>query len=352
MTEQQSESVGVIGAGNFGQTIARLLSRNVRVLLYSRAPLAPSVLQDLNSQHRNLIEGTQSIKEFCQRCKLIIPVVPSSSFRQVIRDFAAELHPFHIVIHATKGLDVVNVNLDKTSIKIAPSNIRTMSQVVRDETQVVRIGCISGPNLSAEIKKGLPAATVIASEYDEVITLGHQVLNSPEFKIYGSHDLIGTELAGALKNMIAIGTGITSGLKLGKNIEALLVTRGLREMLLIGNALGADPRTFFGTAGLGDLIATSTSMDSRNFKFGMLLGEGQSASEIQAHSDELVEGVRTIKLMYHFSQGAKLDVPIVEVLYGIIFKDLPILEGMSYLLDYPYSLDVDYIDFKSSPENQ
>jgi glycerol-3-phosphate dehydrogenase (NAD(P)+) len=151
--------------------------------------------------------------------------------------------------------------------------------------------------------------------------------------------------------MIAIGTGIASGLKLGKNIEALLVTRGLREMLLIGNALGADPRTFFGTAGLGDLIATSTSMDSRNFKFGMQLGQGQSASDIQAHSDELVEGVRTIKLMYHFSQGTKLDVPIVEVLYGIIFKELPIPEAMSYLLDYPYALDVDYIDFKSSPDN-
>ena len=123
-------------------------------------------------------------------------------------------------------------------------------------------------------------------------------------------------------------------------------------MLLIGNALGADPRTFFGTAGLGDLIATSTSIDSRNFKFGMQLGEGRSATDIQSHSDDLVEGVRTIQLMYHFSQGAKLDVPIVEVLYGIIFKDLPIREAMSYLLDYPYSLDVDYINFQSAPDNQ
>lgn len=342
--------VGVIGAGNFGQTLASLLSHNVNVLLYSRTVLEPAVLDGLNLQRGFQIENTQDIEALCRRCRVIIPVVPSSSFRTVIREFSAYLHPFHILIHSTKGFDLSNVNLDQKIIRISKSNLHTMSQVIRDETRVARIGCISGPNLSAEIKAGLPAATVVASEYDEVITLGHEILSSPRFKIYGSHDLVGTELAGALKNMIAIGTGIAKGMELGKNIEAILITRGLREMLLIGEAMGADPRTFFGTAGLGDLIATSTSADSRNFKFGMKLGKGKSTEEIWQESDDLVEGVRTIQLMYHFSQMAKLDVPIVEILFAIIFRKLPIQNAMSYLLDYPYSLDVDYITLKESGE--
>lgn len=349
MTIPHQEIVGVIGAGNFGQTIARLLCHNVNVLLYSRNPIPPGHLKTLSHGKAFLIENTQSMEALCHRCQLIIPVVPSSSFREVIRQFSNFLHPFHILIHGTKGLDLVNANLQKQHFMIGQRNIRTMSQVIREETQVVRIGCISGPNLSTEIKSGLPAATVIASEYDEVINLGNQILNSPGFKIYGSHDLLGTELAGALKNMIAIGTGIAAGLKLGKNIEALLVTRGLREMLIIGQALGAHPRTFFGTAGLGDLIATSTSTDSRNFRFGMLLGQGQSVKEIESRSDELVEGVRTIELIYHFAQVGDLDVPIVEVLYSIIFRSLPIPKAMAYLLDYPYSLDVDYINFIADP---
>ncbi|MCB0685542.1 MAG: NAD(P)-dependent glycerol-3-phosphate dehydrogenase [Saprospiraceae bacterium] len=338
--------IGVIGAGNFGQTLASLLTYNVNVLLYSRSPVEQETLESLRQASGYTIENTLSPKDLCERCKVIIPVVPSSSFRSVIKEFAGHLHPFHILIHSTKGFDLVKVNLEKKIIKINASNLRTMSQVIRDETQVVRIGCISGPNLSAEIRAGLPAATVVASEYDEVITLGHHILSSPQFKIYGSHDLVGTEFAGALKNMIAISTGIAEGMKLGKNIEALLITRGLREMLLIGQAMGANPRTFFGAAGLGDLIATSTSPDSRNFKFGMKLGQGKNTSTILADSDDLVEGVRTVQLMYHFAQYADLDIPIVEILYGIIFKALPIREAMSYLLDYPYAMDVDYIDLK------
>lgn len=346
MENLSPDLVGVIGAGNFGQTIAALLSHNVNVLLYSRKPVDPKLLDDLQQSNKFSIVNTQSIEALCLQCKVIIPVIPSSSFRSVIREFSTYLHPFHILIHSTKGLDLVHVNLENTIIRIGKKNLRTMSQVIRDETQVVRIGCISGPNLSAEIKSGLPAATVVASEFDEVITLGNQILTSPQFKIYGSHDLLGTELAGALKNMIAIGTGIAKGMNLGKNIEALLITRGLREMLLIGQALGADPRTFFGTAGLGDLIATSTSKDSRNFKFGVQLGLGKDTETILAESDDLVEGVRTIQLMYHFSQNIDLDVPIVEVLFGIIFRRLPIREAMSYLLDYPYAMDVDYINLK------
>ncbi|NND34832.1 MAG: NAD(P)H-dependent glycerol-3-phosphate dehydrogenase [Saprospiraceae bacterium] len=342
------EVVGIIGAGNFGQTVASLLAFNVDVLIWSRTAIEKQVLQRLQSDRKHRIQNTQDRISFCKQCKLIIPVVPSSNFREVIRDFSEHLHPYHILIHGTKGLDLVKVDLDRTYTKVSPRHVRTMSQVIREESRVVRVGAISGPNLSVEILAGMPAATVIASDYDEVVTLGHHVLSSPQFKIYGAHDLLGTELAGALKNMIAIGTGISAGLRLGKNIEALLITRGLREMLIIGQALGADPGTFFGTAGLGDLIATSTSTDSRNFRFGLRLGEGASVEEIEATSTDLVEGVRTIKLMYHLAESLQLDVPIVEVLFGMIYRKLPIHKAMEYLLDYPYSMDVDYIKLSPS----
>ncbi|MCL4109163.1 UNVERIFIED_CONTAM: hypothetical protein GTU68_028344 [Idotea baltica] len=247
------------------------------------------------------------------------------------------------MIHGTKGLDLTDVNLTGPGVQIKKKNIRTISQVIQEETQVVRIGCISGPNLSSEIQKGLPAATVLASNFDEVINLGHAALTTPHFKIYGSHDLIGTELAGALKNMIALGTGIAAGMSSGKNIEAFLISRGLREMIKIGEALGANPFTFFGTAGLGDLMATATSPDSRNFMFGFQIGSGKTSEEVQRQTTELVEGVRTVELIYHFAQTYQLDVPMVEVLYAIIFRKLPIQDGFSYLLDYPYGLDVDYM---------
>jgi glycerol-3-phosphate dehydrogenase (NAD(P)+) len=343
MSTFNQEIVGVVGAGNFGQTIANLLLVNVNVVVWSRTPIAQEDLMRLSSNRTNKLSNTQDMRTFCEQCRLIIPVVPSSQFREMIKSFSEYLHPYHILIHGTKGLDLVKIDLSRKHVKVSARHIRTMSQVIREESQVVRVGAISGPNLSAEIQAGLPAATVIASDYDEVVTLGHEVLNSPQFKIYGSHDLLGTELAGALKNMIAIGTGITAGLQLGKNIEALLITRGLREMLIIGQALGADPLTFFGTAGLGDLIATSTSTDSRNFRFGYQLGQGNTVEQIVASSSDLVEGIRTIELMYHLSSGMKLDVPIVEVLYAMIYRKLPILKAMEYLLDYPYSMDVDYI---------
>ena len=343
------EIVGIIGAGSFGQTVASLLSLNVDVLIWSRSPVHTSFLDDLRSKRTHQILTTHDVVDFCQRCKVIMPIIPSSMFRSVIKKFSEHLHPYHILIHGTKGMDLVKVDFNRTYIKVSPRHVRTMSQIIREESRVVRVGAISGPNLSAEILAGHPAATVVASDYDEVVTLGHTILNSPHFKIYGSHDLVGTELAGALKNMIAIGTGITAGLKLGKNIEALLITRGLREMLIIGQALGADPHTFFGTAGLGDLIATSTSADSRNFRFGLRLGEGATVEEIQASSTDLVEGVRTIKLMYHLAQSMQLDVPIVEVLFAMIYRKLPIQKAMAYLLDYPYSMDVDYIKLSSNP---
>jgi glycerol-3-phosphate dehydrogenase (NAD(P)+) len=340
--------VGIIGSGSFGTTVARLISHNASVLLLSRNE---TIIHHINHHHRHLdidlptnIKAIPSIEHLCKACQVIFPIVPSTSFREVIKDCAEYLHPDHILIHGTKGFDIINVDYSRKKIRINRSNIRTMSEVIREESSVIRIGALTGPNLSSEIMRGLPAASVVASRFDEVINIGNTVLSSPLFKIYGSHDIIGAELAGALKNMIAVGTGIIEGVKLGKNVEALFITRGLREMLLIGNAMEADFKTFFGVAGVGDLIATATSKDSRNFTFGYQLAMGRTKEEIEKEFDELAEGVRTIQFMFHLAQFYKLDVPIVEMLYAVIYHELPLNKAISYLLEYPYSIDVDYIN--------
>ncbi len=341
------EIVGIIGAGRFGTTLATLVANNCEVLLFTRHQKTAAEINagvaKFGYQLPKNVTATTSAEEICKRSKVIIPVLPSSAFRDVMQIFAPHLFPYHVVIHATKGFDIRDVDFAGFNPKVSRKNIRTMSSVVTDETQVVRVGCISGPNLSAEIRRGLPSATVLASEFDEVITLGHQILGDTGFRIYGSHDLLGTEVAGALKNMIAIGTGMIAGLELGKNIEALFITRGLREMMVIGRALGANVNTFFGTAGLGDLIATATSKDSRNYAFGLQMASGKSLEEINRDYHELTEGVRTIKLMHHFASRSKLEVPIVEMLYAVIYQGLPLHLAVEYLLEYPYAIDVDYL---------
>jgi glycerol-3-phosphate dehydrogenase (NAD(P)+) len=339
--------VGVLGAGSFGSTVARLLASNTEVLIYTRKP---DKVKEINEQHSNLgfslpenITATSSLEELADRCQVIFPILPSSVFRETLNDISQFLHPYHILIHGTKGFDLVKVDLDRPFVKISRSNLRTMSEVIAEETQVKRIGCLSGPNLSRELQQGFPASSVVASEFDEVIQIGHDLLNSLQFKIYGSHDILGTELAGALKNMIAVGTGIIGGLGLGKNVEAFFITRGLRELILIGTAMGAQEKTFFGTAGIGDLIATATSKDSRNYSFGYRLAKGFTKSQIESEIDELAEGVRTIELIHHFTQAHQIDVPIVESLYALIYRDFPLEDAITYLLNYPFSVDVDFL---------
>ena len=347
MHDYQPDIVGIIGAGHFGTTLANLIASNCDVLVYSRDT---STVNHTNSAQAVLgltlpdnVKATSSREELCQSCKVIIPVVPSSSFRTMIRTFAPILYPFHVLIHGTKGFDLDVGRKDSATMTKRKPTIKTMSAVIAEETQVVRIGCISGPNLSAEIRRGLPAATVVASEFDEVINIGYRVLSRPGFKIYGSHDLLGTEIAGALKNMIAMGTGMIAGLALGKNVQSLFITRGLREMLILGGELGADARTFLGTAGLGDLIATASSADSRNFNFGVSIAQGKTREEIERESDDLIEGIRTLKLMHQFAIQKRLDLPIIEMLYAVIFGGLQLRLAISYLLDYPYAVDVDFL---------
>jgi len=346
--DKKETIVGVIGAGSFGTSISILLSHNVDVLLYSRNK---DLVDQINKEHTHFglalsknIYATNNLEEIAKRCTLIFPIVPSVSFRDMMKSLAPFLKPYHILIHGTKGLDLGEINLsEELNFDLSPDQVFTMSQVIKQESVVLRVGCLSGPNLASEILEGQPTATVIGSRFNEVIKAGRTVLDSDKFHVFGTHDILGAELAGALKNAIAIGSGILGGMGLGKNIQAMLITRGLVEMVYIGKAMGAESTAFIGTAGIGDLIATATSSKSRNYTFGMRLAKGETFEEINNSMPELAEGVRTIKVMYQISKSRKLHTPITQMLHAVVFQGFDIERALNYLMKYPYAVDVDFL---------
>lgn len=338
--------VGIIGAGSFGTAVAGLIALNYPVVICTRRE---EVMENINTKRLHLgqpipdyVGATTSMKEVAEQCTLIFPIVSSENFRAMMREFSPHLRPDHILIHGTKGFDTTEP-INPANFNVKRKSIHTMSEVIQQESPVVRVGCLSGPNLAAEIFEGQPAATVIASKYNEVIKAGRLALQSPRFQVYASHDMLGAELAGALKNIIAIGSGVLGGLGMGKNIWALFLTRGLIEMIHVGKAMGADSSAFLGLAGMGDLVATAASTQSRNYTFGRRLAEGESSEDIIQNMNELAEGVRTLKIIREAIKDYGVNTPIIEVLYQAVFEKRDLNESILYLMNYKYSIDVDFL---------
>lgn len=340
--------VGVIGAGKFGVTIAKLLAWNVQVLLYTRNEETCRKINEerfvLNTKIPDKIKATTSIEEICSQCHLFFAVIPSSEFRNMMKSFCPFLKPSHIMIHATKGLDVSHVSKEEFfNWHFTRNEVHTMTEVILQESSVIRVGCLSGPNLATEILAGQPAATVIASDYNEVIEMGQEALSSNRFFVFGSHDLKAAEIAGAFKNIIALASGILSGMGLGKNMQSLLITRGLREMIYFGRAMGTSANAYLGTAGIGDLIATCTSEDSRNYIFGKRLATGEDFDYILQTSSEVVEGVRTLKIINQLAKNEKLILPIVQVLHKVVYEGMDKSRALEFLMHENHAPDVDFL---------
>lgn len=342
--------VGVIGSGSFGTTIAKVLSHNVDVLVYSRKA---EKVRHINETHEHMgvalsprIVATDDISEVAARCSLIYPIVPSSSFRGMMRHLSPYLKPSHILIHGTKGFDIGEKerNLGDKNAHLSRTDVFTMSDVIMQESVVVRVGCLAGPNLSREILDGQPAATVVASPYREVFELGKATLRGPMFRVYASKEITGAELAGALKNIIAIGAGMLAGLGLGQNIWGLLISRGLLEIIHIGESLDIDSKAFLGAAGIGDLVTTASSKNSRNYTFGLRKAAGESLDSIRRTMPELAEGVRTLEIMKKVCDYHKIRAPIVQSLYSMVFEEFDIQKGLEYLMSYPFDADVSFIN--------
>ncbi|MDN4166963.1 NAD(P)H-dependent glycerol-3-phosphate dehydrogenase [Cytophagales bacterium LB-30] len=344
-----NKPIGVVGSGSFGAAVANLLAQNNEVLMYARRKeVVEDMLQNRVCHGHTLherITPTNDLKYLAEQCEIIFPVIPSANFREMMKQLSPYLHPYHMLIHGTKGLDtsLAPSGAMESGAKLTREHVKTMSEVIREESVVVRIGCLAGPNLARELADGHPAATVVASHFDEVIHEGQRLLRSDRFQVYGSADLIGIELCGVLKNIIAIASGALSGMDLGENARALLISRGMVEMIYLGRALGGNTQAFIGLAGVGDLVATCSSKLSRNYSVGFRLAKGEKLNDIIGSMDEIAEGVNTVRIMKKLADHYKVRAPITEVLHKVLFEDMTVQEALQYLMKFPLNTDIDFI---------
>jgi glycerol-3-phosphate dehydrogenase (NAD(P)+) len=349
LSNSSEKPVGVIGAGNFGTVIANMLAQNRKVLLYARNL---DHVNEINKSHKHLgydiHENVEAINDFAQlakECEVIFPMVPSQHFRAMMRQLAPHLHPYHMLIHGTKGFDIVlpgGVTID-TAKKLDRSVVKTMSEVISEESVVVKIGCLAGPNLSKELAQRQPAASVVASHFNEVIQTGKKLLKSDRFQVYENSDILGVEIAGVLKNVIAIASGALSGLGFGDNAKGLLISRGAVEMVYLGRALGGDTKSFLGVAGIGDLVTTCNSPMSRNFTVGYRLAKGEKLKDIIEDMKEVAEGINTVCIAKKCSDHYKVRALITDRLYKVLFEGLTVEEALEFLMRYPLNMDIDFI---------
>lgn len=342
--------VGVIGAGNFGSAIASILSFQNKVLLYARDE---DVVRQILKKGENRghvfndnVMPTHNLEYLATHCDIIFPIVPSAHFRSMMRSLTPYLHPYHILIHGTKGFDLT-LPQGECLEHIESLNrdfVKTMSEVIKEESVVVRVGCLAGPNLSKELAQRQPSATVIASPFQEVIQIGKKLLRNDRFQVYANKDLVGVEMAGVLKNIIAIASGALSGLGYGENAKGLLVSRGIVEMIYLGKALGGNVKAFLGLAGIGDLVTTCNSPMSRNFTVGYRLANGETLSEILEGMQEVAEGVNTVRIAKKCADYYKVKAPITDRLYKVLFEGMKVEEALGHLMRYPLDVDIDFLN--------
>lgn len=279
-------------------------------------------LPDAPFPERLTITGQPGIA--LKKSDLVVIAVPSDRFRENIRQITPHLQPKTIVLSATKGLELPEA--------------RRMSQVLEDELPVELhsgICVLSGPNLAKEIVQGQPASTVIAGQNYEAAKQAQDALMSTNFRIYTSADVLGVELAGALKNIVALGAGIGDGMEAGENAKAAFITRGLAEMTRLGIAAGADPLTFAGLAGLGDVVATCSSRLSRNRFVGEQLAKGRSWDEIRESMDNVAEGVNATQAALVLAKDLNVEMPIAEMASRVLFEGLSPQRAMAELMARP-----------------
>lgn len=343
-------NIGIIGAGSFGTVIANIAAEHADcVYVYARSS---DRLTNFNIKKENdgytvhdKVVATNSIEQITKHCTIIYCMVPSKYFRSMIREFSPFLYPHHILIHGTKGVDISlpeGKTLDNLE-GITRKDIHTMSEVILQETSVRRVGCLSGPNLSGEIAAGFPAGAIVASKYNEVFQAGKKSLSSSRFKLFNSTDITGAEFAGILKNIFAIAAGVLDGLGYGNNARALLITKGLHEMLFLGNKLGGETNAFLGIAGIGDLVATCSSPLSRNYTVGKFLAEGKTLDQISQQMNQVAEGVRSVQIFYAFAKHHRISLPFTETLYQVFFNNKSCADAVQSLMNYKYSTDVTFL---------
>jgi glycerol-3-phosphate dehydrogenase (NAD(P)+) len=307
--EEPSLKVTIIGNTSWGNTLGALLSdKGAAVTLWTRSK---AEAKELNRGRRSY-SSTNHIGEALSGANLVIWAVPSQKLRENVSQAKNYLTNSMLLMSAAKGLEV--------------DSCKRMSQVLAEEIAPSlrgQICVLSGPNLAGEIAQGLPAVSVIAAQDIALAERAKELMKSPKFVLYTSDDVIGVELGGALKNIIALGAGMIDGLSLGDNAKGAFIAWGWAEVVSLGVTLGARADTFYGLAGLGDLIATCASTLSRNHYVGYELAKGRSLSEISASMTHVAEGVATTAAVHWLAKTQWLKLPIINLIYGILFEGLP-----------------------------
>ena len=328
-----TSSAAIVGTTTWGTTLALILARNnVPATILARTDAEAERL-NAHRENRRFLPGIpfpellavdSDPQRVLESADLVILAVPSEHFRRNVRWIAGHLSPQATVVSAAKGLELPDGN--------------RMSQALESELPPALhegICVLSGPNLAREIAEEKPAATVVAGRSEERAAYVQQLLMSPTFRVYTSEDVVGVELGGTLKNIIALGAGIADGMAMGQNSKSTLITRGLAEMARLGTAAGAQYLTFAGLAGLGDLVATCYSPLSRNRSTGEQLARGRTWPEIRAGMENVVEGVNTTGAALAMADRLGVEMPIAQVTYRILFEDLPPGEAIAELMGRP-----------------
>lgn len=319
--------IAVIGAGSWGTALAIHLARNNQVVhLWGKEPNQMQAMQIARCNEYYLpdikfpekLQPKIKLLDALQNVSDILIVVPSHAFRSTLQEIKPFITKQTRIVWATKGVD--------------PASHHLLHEVAKEILNEIPVAVISGPNFAKEVANNSPTATTIASQdknfLKDLVTRFH----SKNFRVYTSDDVAGVELGGAMKNVLAIAVGIVDGLNLGANARAALITRGLAEVMRLGAALGGKQETFTGLSGVGDLVLSCTDNQSRNRRFGLALGAGKSREIAENEIGQVVEGVRTAKEIFHLAKHHKVEIPICEQVYRLIYENISPQEAMNNLL--------------------
>ncbi len=318
--------MAVVGAGSWGTTVASLAAANTPTTLWARRS---EVVDSINSRHINPdyisavglspeLQASASLADTVSNADVVVMAVPSQGFRQVLTEAAPHIRPWVPIVSLSKGLEA--------------GTMMRMSQVANDVMPDHPVAVLTGPNLASEISVGQPAASVVAIDDEVIATALQELFSTPTFRVYTNADVVGCEIAGVVKNVIAIASGIAMGMGFGDNTRASLLTRGLAEMTRLAVALGGNAESLSGLAGMGDLIATCSSTSSRNTSVGIRLGQGEALVDIIASTSMVAEGVKSSATVLQLAHQHGVDMPITEQVVAVCHEGKSAADGLLALM--------------------
>lgn len=328
--ERKKESIAVIGAGSWGTALAMVLADNQHeVRLWGHNP---EQIKEINEHHTNKkylpdillpagITGIASIEEALFGVNTIILAVPTKAIREVLGKISAVRKEPLTVVHVSKGIE--------------PDTLLRISEMIEEEmpaSLLESVVVLSGPSHAEEVSLRHPTTVTVSSKNMEAADRVQDLFFNSNFRVYTNPDIVGVEIGAALKNIIALAAGITDGLGYGDNAKAALITRGLAEIARLGMKMGASPLTFSGLTGIGDLIVTCTSVHSRNWRAGNLLGKGHNLQEVLDNMGMVVEGVRTTKAAKQLAEKYEVNMPIADALYDVLFNNINAKDAVDRLM--------------------